>query len=198
MRAAIILAGLLGAAQPVHADDRSAPRLPEGIEWPTPAGWRREVIPFPLDFAPSLKHKGVEEIRFAPKFFDPKAPGYWSYAFAWILEDAPPLAAKQLGDELQRYFAGLCAAVGKEKRLALDPGHFRAALTAQPGGGLHGSVSLYDVFVTGKELTLHVEAEPVECVAAKRHALLILASPRPVDDPVWKELRARRVAFRCR
>ena len=39
--------------------------------WEVPAGWRSEVIPFPLDFAPSLTHRGFEEIRFAPGMFDP-------------------------------------------------------------------------------------------------------------------------------
>ena len=45
--------------------------------WPVPTGFRGETIPFPLDFAPGLAHKGVEELRFAPGFVDPAAAGYW-------------------------------------------------------------------------------------------------------------------------
>jgi hypothetical protein len=92
------------------------PAKPE--PWPVPTGWKNETIPFPLDFAPSLAHKGVEELRFAPGMFDPAAPGYWSYAFYWKLEDAAQLDAKQLGSELTAYFAGLIKAV--DKTLAVD------------------------------------------------------------------------------
>src|SRR5690348_7269453 len=67
---------------------KDAPEI-AGTSWPTPEGWRREVIPFPLDFAPEIGYRGVEELRFAPRFFDPAAPTYWSYAFAWLLEGAP-------------------------------------------------------------------------------------------------------------
>src|SRR5262245_24762641 len=79
--------------------------------WATPEGWRAEQIPFPLEFAPSLPHQGVEEIRFAPGFFDPAAPGYWSYTFVWRLDAAAPFDAGVVGSELTTYFRGLIAAV---------------------------------------------------------------------------------------
>jgi hypothetical protein len=41
--------------------------------WPAPPGWKSETIPFPLDFAPDIPHRGVEEVRFEPRFFDPAA-----------------------------------------------------------------------------------------------------------------------------
>jgi hypothetical protein len=179
--------------------DKPLPRstaVPTGIEWPAPVGWRRETIPFPLDFAPTLQHKGVEDIRFAPQFFDPKASGYWSYAFAWILEDKPSLAPKKVSEELTRYYAGLCAAVGK--KFKLNPEHYRSDLKVRPDGALYGTVALYDSFVTGKELTLNVEIELVECATARRHVLVVVASPKPPGDPIWRDLHARRAAFSCR
>jgi len=45
-----------------------------------PAGWRSEVIPFPLDFAPAIHHGGLEDLRFPPGMFDPRSPDYWSYS----------------------------------------------------------------------------------------------------------------------
>ena len=79
--------------------------------WPVPATWRSELIPFPLDFAPSLAHHGVEEIRFAPGFFDPAAAGYWSYTFVWRVDEPAMLDATTLGAELTTYFRGLIDAV---------------------------------------------------------------------------------------
>ena len=51
-------------AQPPHETTTAAP----SFTWPVPDGWRSETIPFPLEFAPSIPHRGVEEIRFAPGF----------------------------------------------------------------------------------------------------------------------------------
>jgi hypothetical protein len=86
--------------------------------WPVPAGWKSETIPFPLDFAPKLAHKGIEELRFAPGFFDPAAPGYWSYAFVWRTENPADLDAAALGAELTAYFRGLIDAVDAKKEIA--------------------------------------------------------------------------------
>src|SRR5438067_9373082 len=76
-----------------------------------PATWRTEVIPFPLDFAPAIAHRGVEELQFPPGFFDPNSPARWSYTFVWRLDDAAPLAPDALAGELTAYFEGLQKAV---------------------------------------------------------------------------------------
>jgi hypothetical protein len=57
------------ASAPIQAVD--APR--DATAWETPAGWRTETIPFPLEFAPSIAHAGVEELRFPPGFLDPES-----------------------------------------------------------------------------------------------------------------------------
>ena len=105
MRVCLVIAA---AAACAHAPQR----------WPVPDGWRRETIAFPLDFAPALAHRGVEELRFAPGFFEPHAGGYWSYAFAWRTDDRAALDASALAGELTTYFRGLVAAV--DKLLATD------------------------------------------------------------------------------
>ena len=82
------------AAPPVGAPlaDASPPPV---FTWPAPTGWRKETIPFPLDFAPSLPYRGVEEVRFAPHFFDAPAETYFTYSFAWILDDRAPISASR-------------------------------------------------------------------------------------------------------
>src|SRR5689334_7537815 len=91
------------AAKP--ASEEAPP--PVARHWELGAQWRSEVIPFPLDFAPTVSHRGYEELRFPPGFFDPAATDYWSYAFLWRTEDAANLDAAALGNELTVYFRGL-------------------------------------------------------------------------------------------
>jgi hypothetical protein len=102
-----------------------------GFRWPLPKGWNKETIPFPLSFAPQLKYQGTEELRFAPGFFDPQSPGYWSYGFVWWLDGKPELNEKTLNESLPAYFTGLCKAAAA-KSLKLDPSGIKVALTAAP------------------------------------------------------------------
>ena len=103
-----ILACACGSSSPSPpAEPTHRPASP----WETPPGFRGETIPFPLDFAPGITHKGVEELRFEPGFFDPAMPGYWSYTFVWRTEDPAEMDAAALGTELTAYFRGLIHAV---------------------------------------------------------------------------------------
>jgi hypothetical protein len=120
--------------------------------WDLPTGWRDEVIPFPLDFAPSLAHRGYEELRFPPGFFDPASGEYWSYAFVWRTDDAAELDAPALAAELTAYFRGLIAAVDEKGRIK-DRDTIKA--TAKLDGDrfvLHAHV--FDAFKTAQPIDL--------------------------------------------
>jgi hypothetical protein len=164
-----------------------------------PAGWTPETIPFPLDFAPGLPFHGFEELRFAPGFSKPEASTFWSYAFAWWLEDPPAFDAPSIAPVLREYFAGLALAVGRDK-YPMDPGRFRVELQSKSEGGrtiLVGQVDSYDPFVTGEPVVLGVEVRLRDCPSAGRRAITFLLSPRPLGDPVWDELHACEAALRC-
>jgi len=98
------------------------------FSWPTPDGWRSETIPFPLDFAPTIPHKGVEMLRFPPGFATASAPDFWAYDFVWWIDDAT-LTAPVFEKETAEYFRGLCTAIGG-KKFTFDPKRFAAHLTA--------------------------------------------------------------------
>ena len=83
------------------------PFIPHLANWHVPEGWKKEMIPFPLEFAPGIKHAGTEELRFAPGMFKPDQPGYWSYGFVWWVEDREFQSPDSLADELRDYFRGL-------------------------------------------------------------------------------------------
>lgn len=143
---------------PVGPGSASAPL----VMWTVPAGYRGEVIPFPLGFAPSLAHRGVEELRFAPGFFEPDQPGYWSYAFTWRTEDAADLDAATLGGELTAYFKGLIAAVDEKQRITARD-EIRAHAEVDGPGRFKLTAHVFDAFKTAKPLDLVGWAERRPC-----------------------------------
>src|SRR4051812_30681554 len=53
-----------------------------------PAGWDIERFLIPIEFAPSISYKGIEDIRFTPGWSKAETDDYWSYAFLWYLDSA--------------------------------------------------------------------------------------------------------------
>jgi RNA polymerase subunit RPABC4/transcription elongation factor Spt4 len=146
------------AGSAVATGSATAPIVPAGA-WPIPDGWRAETLPFPLSFAPSIAHKGVEELRFGPGMFDPAAARYWSYAFAWRLDDAAQVAPAQLADELTAYFRGLLVAVDADKHRIADPTAIKVDVDAQYAIRAH----VIDAFATGQPVDLDGFAQRTTC-----------------------------------
>jgi len=182
-------------AAPSSPESGSAP----GLDWPLPEGWTPETIPFPLGFAPGIPFHGLEELRFAPGFFKPDTSTYWTYAFAWWLDDPPSFDAASISPVLREYFAGLSGAVGGDK-YPMDPERFRVELESRTEGGqrlLVGQVFSYDPFVTGDPIVLNIEVRQRDCSRTGRRAMTFLLSPKPAGDPVWDDLHACELALRC-
>ena len=72
-----------------------------------PKGWDVERFLIPIEFAPQIPYKGVEDIRFAPGWGNVKSDEYWSYAFLWFLDDKPGTNEKTIERNLKAYYTGL-------------------------------------------------------------------------------------------
>ena len=205
----LLLAALAASAVAgCHPPERRPDARAAGLEWPVPPQWKHETIAFPLDFAPDISHRGLEELRFPPHFFEPVSPNYWSYAFIWWLDGQPAIDQPALEHDLMRYFRGLCTAVGG-KKYRFDPARFRVTLTpmaapdaqtsSEAGGALawRGQVRTYDPFATGAELLLFMDVQVRDCQAAGRRAVLFAASPRPFTDDIWRVLTERQTSLKC-
>ncbi len=178
-------------------DDAAPPPPPERalFRWPLPDGWRGETIALPPEFARDMTLRGLEEVRFAPRFFDPDAETYFSYSFAWVVGGEGRLDAPAVAEQLRRYFAGLMAAVGAKGRR--DGAAASAARLHDDGPGrFAGTLGTVDAFGDGRPLKLQIEVEASEC--AGRRVLLFTLSPREPADPVWARLREQRKLFRCK
>lgn len=140
-----------------------APAAPaaSSAPWPVPAGFRSETIPFPLEFAPAIAQRGAEELRFAPGFFDPAAPGYWSYAFVWRTADPAALEGDALGAALTLYFRGLIDAVdGKHQ---IDHKETITAAAVRSGARMRLAVHVIDAFKTQQPVDLVGWADHLVC-----------------------------------
>jgi hypothetical protein len=180
-----------GSSAPEPAPPSPAAPAPPEQPWPVPAGWRSEVIPFPLDFAPTIAHRGVEDLRFPPGMFDPSSPDYWSYAFTWHTDDAAELDADALGRELTVYFAGLIAAVdGKQRIAAADRDKIAARATAAGAGRFALTAHVYDAFKTAAAVELEGTATRRACSTGALWTF-VLAPPASPTRAKLDELAAR-------
>lgn len=131
--------------------------------WPVPAGYKSETIAFPLPFATSIRHTGVEELRFPPGFLDQTSPNHWSYAFLWKLTDpaAATLDAAALSTELTLYFRGLLGEVDGDRH-RFDVAAITA--TATPSGPRFAlRAQIFDAFVDAAPIELTGTAERMPC-----------------------------------
>ena len=88
---------------------------PNSAKLVAPEGWTGETIELPPGFAPNLKLKGSEHIRFAPGMFKPASDSFFSYAFVFELQPKPELTEAVVKEEFLKYYRGLCLAVLGEK-----------------------------------------------------------------------------------
>jgi hypothetical protein len=190
MRYALILLAACGSEPAPAKPEPKQPEAPLAM-WPVPAGWKSETIPFPLEFAPSLAHRGVEELRFAPGFLKPGEPGYWSYAFTWRTEDAAVLDAPALGRELTEYFQGLVAAVDEKNQVTARDQIWATAVANDDYFTL--SVKMFDAYNTGQEIRLVGYAERATC---GRGALWVFVLSPP-NSPLLAQLEALAAQAKC-
>ncbi|HMH23583.1 MAG TPA: hypothetical protein VK563_17475, partial [Puia sp.] len=69
-----------------------------------PAGWTVEHAWFPPPFAPGVKLKGMEDIRFPPGWGDATSEEYWSVAYLLWLDAGQPIDAAVLQNNLTIYY----------------------------------------------------------------------------------------------
>lgn len=155
--------------------------------------WRSEIIQLPPEFAPTLP-AGQEELRFAPGMFEPAAADYFTYAFVLRLAAPMPPDGAQIEALLDTYFQGLVAAVAKSRGLTLPVERVDATVTGQ-APTFQATVAMYDAFVTGAPLILHIDLAMHRgmdgaCVRAA-------ASPQPRSHEVWQQLAQAAACLPC-
>jgi hypothetical protein len=158
-------------------------------------GWGGEVIALPPGFAPTMSIQGVEDIRFAPGMFKPKAEDFFSYLFVIVSNTGQRFDHAFICQELLAYYQGLAKAVSKG---AIDPSGFALELEPIKGlrthAGYRGSLDWVEPFATRKPQTLYFDVQ-VQQHTGKDY-LIVSVSPQGQDHEVWKALQKVRASFR--
>jgi hypothetical protein len=178
-------------------------------QMPAPQGWAKETIPLPPGFAPDMKWKGAEELRFAPGMYKPESDTFFSYAILFWLPGEQKVDAKSIEQEMLAYYRGLFQAVAKGKKLDVDASKFSVSLkdttAAKPGQRptgeelrqYAGELKWVEPFVTGKPQTLRLEIHTWYCDKSKHTCVFMAVSPQPETAAVWKALRDIRMGCTC-
>lgn len=186
------------------------------IHLKSPEGWRGETISLPPGFARDMSWSGLEEVRFAPGMFDPKADDFFSYVFVFYLPDAKKPDGKVLRKELLKYYRGLAEAVARDKG-GVDSDSFQLTVkkvekkkTGKPSAGpisgskvpgadsllkpdehFRGTLKWTEPFATMKPQTLNFEIQSGVCEGQKGRFLAVAVSPKSPDQAkgLWEVMR---------
>ncbi len=146
-----------------------------------PEQWGIERLQFPLSFAPSLKYQGIEDIRFAPGWSQPESPDYWTYKFAWKLDQNIELNEESLAEILETYFDGLSRTVAQRDDLSKP-----TAVFIVDGKTYRGRLRIYDAFSTNQWIYLNVKVESKTLESGP--VIVFSLSPKYFDHAIWKNL----------
>ena len=172
------------------------------IKIETPSDWRGEKIAIPAPFAPDMKLKGVEEIRFAPGMFKKDEDDFFSYVFVIQVVENQTLSGSVLESELLAYYRGLCKAVMGEDAKDVDFDQFKIKLELVKGDARGNSetkkisysakLNWIEPFVTKKAQMLNLEIDVWKDATSNRPMMFAAVSPSKSDSKIWKQLRSIR------
>ncbi len=156
-----------------------------------PESWRKELLTLPLRFAPELDYKGLEFVRFSKGWSDKTSDEFWTYKFAWYLDEPANLTTERLNKELQIYFDNLLNLVGKGKGIAKEKiTATKATLSYSKRRKTYkGQVTIFDVFFSETLQTLNIKVSPSYCDTSKKHIVYFEFSPQPFKHKLWKVMK---------
>ena len=155
-----------------------------------PSDWRKEIISLPLSFAPELDYTGTEYVLFAKGWSNKEATDFWTYTFAWVLEDEVQFNEKQLNTDLKNYFDGLMKVVGGDK-IPKEQRNSTVAKLKKDKSELffEGQVHLFDAFFLKDTITLNVRVRPTYCAESKKQIIYFRYSPVAFDAALWDTMK---------
>jgi hypothetical protein len=175
----------------------------ENFNWESPHKWEGAVFDVPTWFAKDMIYTGREVIRFHDGFYDESSNGFWTYAFALLVEQTETPTTDALLEETKRYFVGLARGIGK-KNVADYPAD-KIIVTRKSDWKVSKKskyraqdffLESFDPFTTGKPIKLNVKITTWLCSDQQR-AIHYSISPHPMDNKIWKELDSEVDALKC-
>ena len=167
-----------------------------------PKGWGVERFLIPIEFAPQIPYKGVEDIRFTPGWGNVKSEEYWTYVFLWYLDDDPETTAKIVEKNLKAYYAGLVESnIVPRKIPASKLVPVKTAIKQVKSGNgdlktFRGTIYMLD-YMEQKPMTLNCIVHLKSCQGQNKTYIFYEISPRPYSDNIWQILNQLWTGFSC-
>ncbi len=156
----------------------------------------------PIEFAPQIPYKGVEDIRFTPGWGDAKSHDYWTYAFLWYLDDKQELNEKIIEGNLKAYYTGLVGRnIGKrkipaEKIIPVKASIKKVKTDKGDAKTFTGTIEMLD-YMEQKPITLNCIVHQKYCTGQSKTFAFYQISPKPFTDNIWESLRQLWTSFDC-
>ena len=164
----------------------------------TPNGWDVERFLIPINFAPSIPYKGVEDIRFTPGWAKKASNEYWSYAFLWYLDGKQEFTPSIIEKNLTAYYSGLFK-INTGDTVKSVPVKADIKISPTQNGDLKtfsGMVYMSD-YMTKKPILLNLLIHVKKCQGQNKTFVFYEVSPRPYSDTVWNNLHQLWLNFKC-
>lgn len=152
--------------------------------------WQKEIITFPIDWAPGMTIKGFEDLRFSPKWDQPESEEFWSLVLAWKIETEQALKKSDIIHNIDVYFNGLMepndstVIIPKTNFLLLKK-ETSSNLTAWTG-----KMKVYDNFHTKDMITLNISVVQYFCANTKTAQVVFRFSLQPFEHSIWNSLHS--------
>lgn len=150
-----------------------------------PKNWGREIIKFPIDWAPELKLKGFEELLFTPNWSDSKNDEFWSLIIGWKVEAETQLSLKEIENNFKGYFDGLM----KPNHWATDFPNPEVRFVKHSDTNFSGKMKVFDGFHTGKVISINILGEQIFCKKLQKTIIVFRLSYKNTEHEVWKTLK---------
>ncbi len=180
----------------------------DGHKWEAPyylpqlEGWGLERFLIPINFAPSIVYKGVEDIRFTPGWAKVKNDEYWTYAFLWYLDGKVNMDEKIIEKNLKAYYTGLFninttdSARAAIKVIPVTT-HFNKAATDKGDMATYTGVIGMMNYLNLQPITLNCIVHLRKCTEDKTIIFYEL-SPQPFLHSNWLKLDQLWWDFKCK
>ena len=150
-----------------------------------PKNWGKEIIKFPIDWAPELKLKGFEELLFTPNWADEKHDEFWSLVIGWKVEAETALTKKEIENNFKGYFDGLM----KPNHWATEFPNPEVNFSKITDTHFSGKMKVFDGFHTGKVIPINILGEQIFCEKLHKTIVIFRLSYKNIEHEVWKTLK---------
>ncbi|WP_299123080.1 hypothetical protein [uncultured Winogradskyella sp.] len=155
--------------------------------------WVKEIIKFPLSFAPEINYEGYEDLRFAKNWRKPESPEFWTYVIAWNINLQSPPTVEMLEANLKLYYDGLMTAVNKDKDFIIPKTIISINGIKDKSLSYRGNMKVYDSFFTKEVINLNIDIETNYCEEQNKYVMLFRVSSLGFENSIWKILKEVRL-----